>query len=181
MIPAFAAWRSGSWPTRHTVQPAAAIFSTSRKSASLIEMMKEHDLAEIDLQQGEQRVKISRGGEPIVTGGAPAAYAPACRPRTPPAAVKARRSRRRRHASGRHQKPDGRHVLHRLQSRVRRLCQSWRPRGTGNHRLHHRGHESIQRNSRGNLRPALPPSWWKTAPPSNSASRYSKSTRGNKQ
>jgi acetyl-CoA carboxylase biotin carboxyl carrier protein len=43
-------------------------------------MMKEHDLAEIDLRQGEQRVRIRRGAEPVVTGPAQAAYYP------PPAA-----------------------------------------------------------------------------------------------
>jgi acetyl-CoA carboxylase biotin carboxyl carrier protein len=34
-------------------------------------MMKEHDLAEIDLRQGDQRVRLRRGTEPIVTMGAP--------------------------------------------------------------------------------------------------------------
>jgi acetyl-CoA carboxylase biotin carboxyl carrier protein len=39
----------------------------------LVELMKEHDLAEIDLRQGEQRVRIRRGGEPLVMA-APAGY-----------------------------------------------------------------------------------------------------------
>jgi acetyl-CoA carboxylase biotin carboxyl carrier protein len=47
-----------------------------KKVRQLIELMKEHDLAELDLQQGEQRVKIKRGGEPIISAGAQAAYAP---------------------------------------------------------------------------------------------------------
>jgi acetyl-CoA carboxylase biotin carboxyl carrier protein len=51
-----------------------------KKVRRLVEMMKEHDLAEIDLRQGEQRVRIRRGAEPLVTGAAPAAYYP------PPAA-----------------------------------------------------------------------------------------------
>ncbi len=51
-----------------------------KKVRQLIELMKEHDLAEIDLKQGEQRVKIKRGGEPVIAGFAPpvaAAHAPA--------------------------------------------------------------------------------------------------------
>lgn len=51
-----------------------------KKVRRLVEMMKEHDLAEIDLRQGEQRVRIRRGAEPLVTGPAPPAYYP------PPAA-----------------------------------------------------------------------------------------------
>jgi acetyl-CoA carboxylase biotin carboxyl carrier protein len=43
-----------------------------KKVRQLIELMKEHDLAEIDLRQGEQRVKLRRGGEPIVGMMAPA-------------------------------------------------------------------------------------------------------------
>ncbi len=46
-----------------------------KKVRQLIELMKEHDLAELDLKQGEQRVKIKRGGEPLITGGSSAGYA----------------------------------------------------------------------------------------------------------
>jgi acetyl-CoA carboxylase biotin carboxyl carrier protein len=42
-----------------------------KKVRRLVEMMKEHDLAEIDLRQGDQRVRLRRGAEPIVTMGAP--------------------------------------------------------------------------------------------------------------
>jgi acetyl-CoA carboxylase biotin carboxyl carrier protein len=45
-----------------------------KKVRRLVEMMKEHDLAEIDLRQGDQRVRLRRGAEPVITGGAPAAY-----------------------------------------------------------------------------------------------------------
>jgi acetyl-CoA carboxylase biotin carboxyl carrier protein len=51
-----------------------------KKVRRLVELMKEHDLGEIDLRQGDQRVRIRRGAEPVVTGPAPAAYYP------PPAA-----------------------------------------------------------------------------------------------
>ncbi len=43
-----------------------------KKVRQLIELMKEHDLAEIDLRQAEQRIKLRRGGEPIVGMMAPA-------------------------------------------------------------------------------------------------------------
>jgi len=43
-----------------------------KKVRRLVELMKEHDLAEIDLRQGEQRVRLRRGAEPLIA--APAAY-----------------------------------------------------------------------------------------------------------
>jgi acetyl-CoA carboxylase biotin carboxyl carrier protein len=48
-----------------------------KKVRRLVEMMKEHDLAEIDLRQGDQRVRIRRGAEPLVSSGSPVVqYAP---------------------------------------------------------------------------------------------------------
>ena len=48
----------------------------------LVELMKEHDLSEVDLKQADQRVRIRRGGEPVpvsapvvVSGARPAAIA----------------------------------------------------------------------------------------------------------
>jgi len=51
-----------------------------KKVRRLIELMKEHDLSEIDLKQADHRVRIRRGGEVITTTAAPlvrAAAAPA--------------------------------------------------------------------------------------------------------
>jgi acetyl-CoA carboxylase biotin carboxyl carrier protein len=43
-----------------------------RKVRRLVELMNEHDLAEIDLRQGEQRIRLRRGQDPVVVaGGAP--------------------------------------------------------------------------------------------------------------
>jgi acetyl-CoA carboxylase biotin carboxyl carrier protein len=42
----------------------------------LIELMKEHDLSEIDLQQEEQRIRLSRGMSPAGTSFAPVPAAP---------------------------------------------------------------------------------------------------------
>jgi len=43
-----------------------------RKVRRLVELMNEHDLAEIDLRQGEQRIRLRRGQEPVmVATGAP--------------------------------------------------------------------------------------------------------------
>lgn len=51
-----------------------------KKVRQLIELMKEHDLSELDLRQAENRVRIRRGGE-VVTYSAPAvAAAPAPAP-----------------------------------------------------------------------------------------------------
>ena len=51
-------------------------FSTCGKIRRLVELMKEHDLSEIDLREGETRIQLRRGGEPVVTG---RRAAPACR------------------------------------------------------------------------------------------------------
>lgn len=38
----------------------------------LVELMEEHDLAEVDLRQGEQRIRLRRGMEPqVYSGGGP--------------------------------------------------------------------------------------------------------------
>ena len=55
-----------------------------RKVRRLVELMKEHDLAEIDLRQGEQRVRLRRGAEPLIA--APAVYAASAHS-APPAAA----------------------------------------------------------------------------------------------
>ena len=47
-----------------------------KKVRRLVELMKEHDLAEIDLRQGEQRIRLRRGAEPMVIGGGAVAYQP---------------------------------------------------------------------------------------------------------
>jgi acetyl-CoA carboxylase biotin carboxyl carrier protein len=36
----------------------------------LVELMNEHELAEIDLRQADQRIRLRKGGEPMVTLGA---------------------------------------------------------------------------------------------------------------
>lgn len=48
-----------------------------RKVRRFIELMNEHDLAEIDLRQGEQRIRLRRGPELITASAFPAAPAPA--------------------------------------------------------------------------------------------------------
>jgi acetyl-CoA carboxylase biotin carboxyl carrier protein len=48
-----------------------------KKVRRLIELMKEHDLAEVDLRQGDQRVRLRRGGEPLMGMMAPMAAASA--------------------------------------------------------------------------------------------------------
>ena len=63
-----------------------------KKVRRLIELMKEHDLSEIDLKQADHRVRIRRGGEVIATTSAPVfqgGQAPA-RPQTAAAEAAAR-------------------------------------------------------------------------------------------
>jgi acetyl-CoA carboxylase biotin carboxyl carrier protein len=64
------------------------IFDT-RRIRKLIDLMKEHDLSELSLEQADQRMRICRGGPIITTAAAPGASAatalpPAAAP-TPPA------------------------------------------------------------------------------------------------
>ena len=57
-----------------------------RKIRRLVELMKEHDLGEIDLQQGEVRIQLRRAGAATtVACGTPAAMAAAPSPVGPPA------------------------------------------------------------------------------------------------
>ncbi|HTU27673.1 MAG TPA: acetyl-CoA carboxylase biotin carboxyl carrier protein [Pirellulales bacterium] len=46
----------------------------------LVELMNEHELAEIDLRQSDQRIRLRKGGEPVIT-------AAPVRPAAAPAAV----------------------------------------------------------------------------------------------
>jgi acetyl-CoA carboxylase biotin carboxyl carrier protein len=49
-----------------------------RKIRRLVELMNEHDLSEIDLRQGDTRVKLRRGAEPVISmPAAPSAPQPA--------------------------------------------------------------------------------------------------------
>ena len=49
-----------------------------RKVRRLVELMNEHELAEVDLRQGDQRIRLRRGQDPVVTaGGGPVPVAPA--------------------------------------------------------------------------------------------------------
>ena len=43
-----------------------------RKVRKFIELMNEHDLAEIDLRQGDQRIRLRRGPETVTVAAAPA-------------------------------------------------------------------------------------------------------------
>ncbi|MFM7036070.1 MAG: acetyl-CoA carboxylase biotin carboxyl carrier protein [Planctomycetia bacterium] len=49
-------------------QPRPDIFDV-KKVTKLIELMKEHDLSEIDLKQGDTAVRLKRGGEVVALSG----------------------------------------------------------------------------------------------------------------
>ncbi len=61
--------------------PGGEVFELDR-IRRLVELMKEHDLSEIDLQQEEQRIRLSRSGS--VGGWTPAVAAPPPLPATMP-------------------------------------------------------------------------------------------------
>ena len=58
-----------------------------RKVRRFVELMNEHDLSEVDLRQGDQRIRLRRGQDSVVAMGAPLAAAPA--PVAAPAAAPA--------------------------------------------------------------------------------------------
>jgi acetyl-CoA carboxylase biotin carboxyl carrier protein len=47
-----------------------------RKVRRLVELMNEHELAEVDLRQGDQRIRLRRGHEPVVSYSSHPAVAP---------------------------------------------------------------------------------------------------------
>jgi len=51
-----------------------AIFDVKR-IRRLVELMNEHELAEIDLRQADQRIRLRKGGEPIIEVARPVAQA----------------------------------------------------------------------------------------------------------
>jgi acetyl-CoA carboxylase biotin carboxyl carrier protein len=68
---------------------AGDIFDVKRVRR-LIELMKEHDLSEIDLRQGDQRVRLRRGAEPLVSmPSAPSAAAASSPSSSAPASLSA--------------------------------------------------------------------------------------------
>ena len=58
--------------------PKEDVFSVDR-IRSLIELMKEYDLSEVDLKQDEQQIRLVRGAKQVVAAG-PAAMAPTVAP-----------------------------------------------------------------------------------------------------
>ena len=58
-----------------------------RKVRRLVELMKEHDLSEVDLRQGDMRIQLRSSSEPVIAPGAvvPAAAVPAPVPAAAPA------------------------------------------------------------------------------------------------
>jgi acetyl-CoA carboxylase biotin carboxyl carrier protein len=56
-------------------QKSGDIFDV-KKVRQLIELMKEHDLSEVDLKQADQRVRIKRGGEVVAPAAASEPAAP---------------------------------------------------------------------------------------------------------
>ena len=60
-----------------------------RKVRRLVELMNEHELAEIDLRQGEQRIRLRRGQDPVFLSGGSSQPLPAPTPTPTPAAAPA--------------------------------------------------------------------------------------------
>ncbi len=117
-----------------------------RRIRRLVELMKEHDLSEIDIREGATRIqappRLRSGGDRRRA----ACRGACCRPRRF-AARRGRSAQRRRRPRRRDQEPDGRHLLCGPRSRVAPLRESGRPRRAGDHGLHRRGDEGLQPDS----------------------------------
>ena len=66
-------------------ESGAGVFDESR-FLRIVELMKEHDLAEVDLRDAEQRICIKRGGMAPSMGGQMAGFMPPAYMQPPPAA-----------------------------------------------------------------------------------------------
>jgi acetyl-CoA carboxylase biotin carboxyl carrier protein len=74
-------------PGMSSATPSQDIFDV-RRVRRLVELMKEHDLSEIDIREGETRIRLRRGAtEPVVTIAAPRAAAAAATTSAAPAAA----------------------------------------------------------------------------------------------
>lgn len=72
--------------TEMSKSPSSGDIFDVKKIGRLIELMKEHDLNEIDLRDGDVRVRLRKGGETIIAETRPMAYAPAAASSAAPAA-----------------------------------------------------------------------------------------------
>jgi acetyl-CoA carboxylase biotin carboxyl carrier protein len=68
----------------NTSSNSGDIFDT-KKVRRLVELMEEHDLSEIDLKQGDQRIRLRRGPEFASVGGPTVSYGPPASSARPPA------------------------------------------------------------------------------------------------
>lgn len=67
---------------------AQDVFNLERMR-EIIELMEQHDLSEVDLQQGDEKIKLCRGTTPVAVAAAPVAAAPAAAPAPAAAAPEA--------------------------------------------------------------------------------------------
>ena len=89
----------------------------------IIELMEQHDLSEVDLQEGDEKMRLKRGGS------APLYAAPPCRLTRRPGPSREGRGCGGRHGwrswHHHHQRADGGHLLFQGESRVSSLRQGW--------------------------------------------------------
>ncbi len=58
-----------------TASNAGDVFDV-KKIRRLVQLMKEHELSELDLEQGDQRIRLRRGGDVVVQAASAVAQAP---------------------------------------------------------------------------------------------------------
>tara|TARA_B100001964_G_C13936299_1_gene466885 strand:+ start:99 stop:596 length:498 start_codon:yes stop_codon:yes gene_type:complete len=57
-----------------TASNAGDVFDV-KKIRRLVQLMKEHELSEVDLEQGDQRIRLRRGGDVVLQAASPVAQA----------------------------------------------------------------------------------------------------------
>ena len=156
-----------------------------RKIRRLVELMKEHDLTRDRSSAGRSADSASprRHVRPIralLCRKLAAVQSSRRLPEPPKPAAETSAATSSESRIGDYQEPDGRHVLRRARSRFAAVRQGRRPRGAGDDRLHRRGHEGVQPDSGRSVGQDRGGAGAKTASRWNSASRCSRSIRGNR-
>ena len=120
-----------------------------RKLKKLIDLVEESGIAEIEVTEGEEKVRITRttaAAAPIYAAPAPAAAAPVAAPAAAPAAAAPAAAPAARDLLQRAKIAYGRYVLPRARPECRRFRRSWSASQSRRYIVYHRSDEVDERN-----------------------------------
>jgi acetyl-CoA carboxylase biotin carboxyl carrier protein len=130
-----------------SVEPADSVFEIDR-IRRLVELMKEHDLSEVDLRQSRQRIRICRGPKEAPRLAYAAGPAPAAAP-PPPAAAASAPAPKSAPADAANIAVIKSPMVGTFYARPNPKAEAYVKVGDRvfHNRVHHRGHEGLQRNT----------------------------------